>query len=203
MNAPHASHQRPHLPHRRAAAHRPRDRRAARRAPRSGLVGRNGAGKTTLFRLIAGEIGSETGAISLPRNARIGQVAQEAPVGRGVADRDRARRRPRARRPAGRGRDGDRPAPHRRDPYAARRYRRPFGRGARGVDPRRPRLRRARRSAARASSLLRRLADARRAGRRRSSPSPTSCCSTSRPTISTSRARCGWRLPRALSAHAS
>ncbi len=46
---------------------------------RAGLVGRNGAGKTTLFRLIAGELGTERGAISLPRRARVGQVAQEAP----------------------------------------------------------------------------------------------------------------------------
>ncbi len=44
-----------------------------------GLVGKNGAGKTTLFRLIAGEMPTETGSIGLPRNARIGQVAQEAP----------------------------------------------------------------------------------------------------------------------------
>jgi ATP-binding cassette subfamily F protein 3 len=46
-----------------------------------GLVGKNGAGKTTLFRLIAGEIGSETGGVSRPKNSRIGQVAQEAPGG--------------------------------------------------------------------------------------------------------------------------
>ena len=46
---------------------------------KAGLVGKNGAGKTTLFRLIAGEIGSETGSVSRPRNWRIGQVAQEAP----------------------------------------------------------------------------------------------------------------------------
>lgn len=46
---------------------------------KAGLVGRNGAGKTTLFRLIAGEIGPETGVIAVPRNTRIGQVAQEAP----------------------------------------------------------------------------------------------------------------------------
>ncbi len=48
---------------------------------KAGLVGPNGAGKTTLFRLISGEIGPESGSIGLPRNARIGQVAQEAPGG--------------------------------------------------------------------------------------------------------------------------
>ena len=46
-----------------------------------GLVGRNGAGKTTLLRLIMGEIAPDDGAIKLPRNARIGHVAQEAPGG--------------------------------------------------------------------------------------------------------------------------
>ena len=62
-----------------------------------GLVGRNGAGKSTLFRLIEGEIASESGAISLPRNTRIGAVAQEAPSGPETlvevvlaADRERA-----------------------------------------------------------------------------------------------------------------
>ena len=44
-----------------------------------GLVGRNGTGKTTLFRAITGDLPSETGSIGLPRNTRIGQVAQEAP----------------------------------------------------------------------------------------------------------------------------
>ncbi|MGE0213935.1 MAG: ABC-F family ATP-binding cassette domain-containing protein [Parvibaculaceae bacterium] len=46
-----------------------------------GLVGRNGSGKTTLFRLMLGELQSESGSISLPRNARVGTVAQEAPGG--------------------------------------------------------------------------------------------------------------------------
>ncbi|MGH6907366.1 MAG: ABC-F family ATP-binding cassette domain-containing protein, partial [Aestuariivirga sp.] len=46
-----------------------------------GLVGRNGAGKTTLLKLILGEQSPEAGSIGLPRNARIGTVAQEAPGG--------------------------------------------------------------------------------------------------------------------------
>ncbi len=48
---------------------------------RVGLVGRNGAGKTTLFRIIRGELGTETGSIQTSRNARIGSVEQEAPGG--------------------------------------------------------------------------------------------------------------------------
>ena len=46
---------------------------------KAGFVGRNGAGKSTLFRMITGELATETGAVTLPRNCRIGQVAQEAP----------------------------------------------------------------------------------------------------------------------------
>ncbi|MBB4273808.1 ABC-F family ATP-binding cassette domain-containing protein [Rhizobium mongolense] len=46
---------------------------------KAGLVGRNGAGKSTLFRIITGDLGAETGLVSIPKNARIGQVAQEAP----------------------------------------------------------------------------------------------------------------------------
>jgi ATP-binding cassette, subfamily F, member 3 len=48
---------------------------------RVGLVGRNGVGKTTLFRLIDGELPAEDGAIALPRRARLGRLAQEAPDG--------------------------------------------------------------------------------------------------------------------------
>src|SRR5215468_9051048 len=46
-----------------------------------GLVGRNGAGKTTLLRLIAGEAAPDAGSIRIPRSARIGWMAQEAPGG--------------------------------------------------------------------------------------------------------------------------
>jgi ATP-binding cassette subfamily F protein 3 len=46
-----------------------------------GIVGRNGVGKSTLFRLILGDIPAESGTVTLPRNARIGTVAQEAPGG--------------------------------------------------------------------------------------------------------------------------
>ena len=46
-----------------------------------GIVGRNGVGKSTLFRLVLGEIALESGSITLPRNAKIGTVAQEAPGG--------------------------------------------------------------------------------------------------------------------------
>jgi ATP-binding cassette subfamily F protein 3 len=46
-----------------------------------GLVGRNGAGKTTLFRIVLGEVSPESGTVALPRNMRIGTVAQEAPSG--------------------------------------------------------------------------------------------------------------------------
>ncbi len=46
---------------------------------KAGFVGRNGTGKTTLFRAITGDLATETGTIGLPKNARIGQVAQEAP----------------------------------------------------------------------------------------------------------------------------
>src|SRR6185295_4234471 len=48
---------------------------------RVGLVGRNGTGKSTLFRLIAGEIGPESGSVKIPPRARIGRLLQEAPAG--------------------------------------------------------------------------------------------------------------------------
>ena len=44
-----------------------------------GIVGRNGAGKTTLFKLIQKELIIDGGVIEIPRNFRVGSVAQEAP----------------------------------------------------------------------------------------------------------------------------
>ncbi len=44
-----------------------------------GLVGRNGSGKTTLFRIIRGEMGLDTGEVSLPKGWKIGGVSQEVP----------------------------------------------------------------------------------------------------------------------------
>ncbi|WFE88021.1 ABC-F family ATP-binding cassette domain-containing protein [Roseibium porphyridii] len=46
---------------------------------KTGLVGRNGAGKSTLFKIITGDLSTETGHVKVPKRARIGQVAQEAP----------------------------------------------------------------------------------------------------------------------------
>ena len=44
-----------------------------------GIVGRNGTGKTTLFKLILKELVLDSGIIEVPKNFKIGSVAQEAP----------------------------------------------------------------------------------------------------------------------------
>jgi len=46
---------------------------------KAGLVGANGTGKTTLFKVITGLLPSDTGNISISKDWKIGQVAQEAP----------------------------------------------------------------------------------------------------------------------------
>ncbi len=48
---------------------------------RVGLVGRNGAGKSTLMKAVLGQIDPDEGTIAMPKTARIGSVAQEAPAG--------------------------------------------------------------------------------------------------------------------------
>ena len=46
---------------------------------RIGLVGRNGAGKSTLFKVILGQLQPDDGQVSWPSAWRVGAVAQEAP----------------------------------------------------------------------------------------------------------------------------
>src|ERR1700692_2774009 len=48
---------------------------------RVSFVGRNGVGKSTLFKVIRGELPSESGAITIPPRWRVGSLAQEAPNG--------------------------------------------------------------------------------------------------------------------------
>ncbi len=55
---------------------------------RVGLVGKNGAGKTTLLKLIAGEAQPTSGAISMPKDIRLGYLPQQMALasGRSVLD---------------------------------------------------------------------------------------------------------------------
>ena len=48
---------------------------------RVGLIGRNGAGKSTLLDAILGRLAPDRGSIQMPKRARVGFVAQEAPGG--------------------------------------------------------------------------------------------------------------------------
>lgn len=64
---------------------------------RVGLIGRNGAGKSTLLKIVAGVGEADGGSAEMPRDTRIGYVAQEAPGGSATpfdtvleADRERS-----------------------------------------------------------------------------------------------------------------
>lgn len=46
-----------------------------------GLIGRNGAGKSTLVKTIIGELDPDGGSVEMPRRAKLGYIAQEAPSG--------------------------------------------------------------------------------------------------------------------------
>jgi ATP-binding cassette subfamily F protein 3 len=48
---------------------------------RVGLIGRNGAGKSTLMKVMIGELEPDDGEIDMPRLAKLGYIAQEAPHG--------------------------------------------------------------------------------------------------------------------------
>ena len=65
----------------RAPAARRCDALPSRPATRSGWSAATASARSTLLRLILGELQSESGSIGVPRHARIGTVAQEAPGG--------------------------------------------------------------------------------------------------------------------------
>jgi len=75
------------------------DRAAAALPPRSrvGLIGRNGAGKSTLMKVMIGQLDPDEGSCDMPRDTRLGYIAQEAPSGAAspfdtvlAADKERA-----------------------------------------------------------------------------------------------------------------
>src|SRR5215467_1646249 len=45
---------------------------------RLGMIGRNGAGKSTLLKILAGQMETDSGSVSLRRNTRVGYVPQQA-----------------------------------------------------------------------------------------------------------------------------
>lgn len=75
------------------------DRAGVALPPRSrvGLIGRNGAGKSTLMKVMIGQLDPDEGSCEMPRDTRLGYIAQEAPTGTATpfetvlaADKERA-----------------------------------------------------------------------------------------------------------------
>ena len=167
---------------------------------RIGFVGRNGSGKSTLFNVITHDVAAEHGDIELPSRWRVGRLAQEAPNGpeslievvlKADVERDAAPGARRDRAGPARDRGNSQTGWPTWAPTPRRRGRR---RSCRAWASRPPtRTGPARNSPAAGGCGSR--------SRRRCSPSRTSCCSTSRPTISISKARSGcrtiWRAIRA------
>ncbi|WP_336967829.1 ABC-F family ATP-binding cassette domain-containing protein [Sphingobium aromaticiconvertens] len=48
---------------------------------RVGLIGRNGAGKSTLMKVMIGQLDPDDGGCEMPRDTKLGYIAQEAPSG--------------------------------------------------------------------------------------------------------------------------
>jgi ATPase subunit of ABC transporter with duplicated ATPase domains len=151
-----------------------------------GVVGANGCGKSSLFALLSGELHAESGDVELPASWHIARVAQETPALPDsaldfVLDGDVELRR--IERELAKPKRATTAKPS--ATCTLRRNRRLFGQGPRRRSAARPGLHR-RRLFAPGGGILRRLAGAPQPGPRPDPAAPTCCCSTSRPTTSTS-----------------
>ena len=174
------------------------------RRDRLTLSGRNGSGKTTLLRMLAGETSVDGGELNLAKDVRVALHDQRPPRERAaVAARLRARRLQgpagargaprRARARDGRGRHVGRP---RWRPTRPRRRGSSTPAATPGARASTPRCTASASATSTSTAAWRRSpAASSRAPRwpARSPATPTCCCSTSRPTTSTSSRWSGWR----------